>query len=80
MVFHMKTTLIIDDYIMMRLRREAVTQRKTISQLVESAIRAMLRPSKAKQTNLPPLPSFKGGSSFVDISNREALYQIMESK
>ena len=39
MVFHMKTTLNIDDGVMMRLKREASRQRRTMSDLVETALR-----------------------------------------
>src|SRR5439155_264288 len=36
MVFHMKTTLNIDDTVMARLRQEAARQRKTMSELLEA--------------------------------------------
>ena len=42
MVFHMKTTLQIDDGVMRRLKREAARQGKTMSDLVETALRRML--------------------------------------
>jgi len=42
MVFHMKTTLVIDDEVMVRLKEEAVRRRCTMSELVESALRRLL--------------------------------------
>ncbi len=79
MVFRMKTTLIIDDGIMKRLKEEAAKQGTTLSQLVESALRLFLRRSpRAKE--FPPLPAFDGGGCSVDIADRDALYQAMEGR
>ena len=52
---------------------------KTMSELVESALRQLLRPSR-KRVALPPLPTFDGGGSKVDISDRDALYDAMEQR
>jgi hypothetical protein len=79
MVFHMKTTLVIDDRVMARLREEAARQGKTISELVEVALRLMLQAQKTKQ-DIPPLPSFNSGGYLVDIADRDALYQAMEGR
>ena len=49
MVFHMKTTLVIDDQIMSRLKQEAVRRNTTISQLVEAALRSFLRKPPREQ-------------------------------
>lgn len=77
MVFHMKTTLNISDVVMKRLKEEAARQGKTMSEMVEGALRQMLdRPAETKK--LPPLPTFDMGPFLVDISNREALYKAME--
>ncbi|MBH0178509.1 MAG: CopG family transcriptional regulator [Nitrospira sp.] len=75
----MKTTLNIDDSIMAQLKREAVRQGRTMSELVESGLRLLFRKEKAKQS-LPPLPSFKSGGYLVDIADRDALYQAMEGR
>ena len=59
MVFHMKTTLIIDDDVMIRVKEEAVRRKSTISQLVEAVLRLLLdhQPEKLS-ADPPPLPSF----------------------
>jgi len=76
MVFHMKTTLVIDDKVMAKLKQEAARQGMTISELVESALRLFLRPApQAKE--LPPLPTFKS-KMLVDISDRDKLYDILD--
>ena len=77
MVYHMKTTLNISDVTMKRLKREAARQGRTMSELVEAALRALLQKRTAAQ-KLPPLPEFHSGGARVDIANREALYDIME--
>jgi hypothetical protein len=77
MVFHMKTTLVIDDTVLARLRREAARQDRTISELVEAALRAFLRDQRTRR-ELPPLPMFSSGGALVDVADRDALYEIME--
>jgi hypothetical protein len=79
MDFHMKTTLNIDDSVMAQLKREAVRQRRTMSDLVETALRLMFQ-SQRRRRPLPPLPSFRSGGHLVDVANREALYQAMEGR
>jgi len=75
----MKTTLNIDDKVMADLRREAARQNRTMSELVESALRLLLR-SQRKQQRIAPLPTFHSGGAFVDIADRNALYQAMEGR
>ena len=75
----MKTTLNIDDSVMARLKREAAQRGCTMSELVESALRLLLR-SQKKSAELPPLPTFKSGGSLIDIADRDALYQAMEGR
>ncbi len=75
----MKTTLVIDDQVMVHLREEAARQGRTLSELVEAALRLLLeRPPPVHA--LPPLPTFDGGGALVDIADREALYTAMEGR
>jgi len=78
MVFHMKTTLNIDDTVMAQLKREAARQGRTMSELVETALRNLFRAQKGK-VELPPLPTFHG-EMLVDVDNRDALYRAMEEE
>src|SRR5438477_12806726 len=79
MVSHIKTTLNIDDTVMARLREEAVRQRKTMSELVEAALRLLFHSAQqSKKKKLRPLPTFHGGKPRVDIADRNALYDFME--
>ena len=76
---HMKTTLNIDDTVMAELKREAARQGRTMSELVETALRLLLR-SKRKREKIGALPSFRSGGTLVDIADRDALYQAMEGR
>ena len=75
----MKTTLNIDDKVMADLKHEAARQGRTMSELVELALRLLLRPQR-KQQKIAPLPVFHSGGAFVDIADRNALYQAMEGR
>ena len=75
----MKTTLNIDDNVMRDLKREAARQGRTMSELVEAALRLLLR-SQKQRAKLPALPRFRSGGSLVDIADRNALYDTMEQR
>jgi len=79
MVFHMKTTLNIDASVMAQLKREAARQGRTMSELVETALRLLFRPRKDAR-KLQELPTFKSGGTLVEIADRESLYQAMEGR
>ena len=83
MVFHMKTTLNIDDSVMQRLREEAARRSTTMSALVEAGLRRVLAepaPLDSQASELPPLPSWNSGGALVDIANRDELYRAMEEE
>jgi hypothetical protein len=73
----MKTTLVIDDQVMRRLKQEAARQGRTISEMVESALRHLLEPDTARAP-IAELPTFRGGRELVDVADREALYRTMD--
>ena len=73
----MKTTLNISDVTMKELKREAVRQGRTMSEMVEAALRALLHKPK-KKPDLPLLPEFRSGGAKVNVANRESLYEVME--
>jgi Arc/MetJ family transcription regulator len=79
MFSHMKTTLNIDDSVMARLRRESARTGRTMSELVETALRRLLQ-AKPDAITLEPLPSFNSGGALVEIADREALYRAMEGR
>jgi len=79
MVFHMKTTLNIDDTVMAQLKREAARQGRTMSELVETALRRLFQ-SRSARRSLQPLPTFDSQGTLVEVADREALYQAMEGR
>lgn len=76
MAFQIKTTLQFDDTVMTQLKREAARQRKTKSELDETALRNLFR-AKRQPEKLPRLPVFRGGPPNVDLANRKALYELL---
>lgn len=77
MVSHMKTTLNIADSVMRELKREAARQGRTMSELVEAALRRLLQ-QRDPSHELPTLPTLGSGGHLTEVANREALYQAME--
>jgi hypothetical protein len=75
----MKTTLNIDNTVMAQLKREAARQGRTMSELVETALRMLFRSSR-KREEPPPLPTFRSVGALVDVADRDALYQAMEGR
>jgi plasmid stability protein len=73
----MKITLNIDDTVMAELKCEAARQGRTVSEMVETALRLMLRVQQ-RRGPLPPLPLFRSGGALVDISDRDALFDVMK--
>jgi hypothetical protein len=76
MVNHMKTTLNISDATMREVKREAARRRKTMSEMVDAALRTIVEPEK-REGKLPPLPKLSGGGLQVDVADRDALYRTM---
>ena len=79
MISHMKITLVIDDHVLDRLRREAAKRKQTVSALVESALSKFLE-RQAPRGPLPRLPAFDGGGASVDVADREALHRAMKGR
>ncbi len=76
MVFHMKTTLNIDDAVMIQLKMEAARQQRTMSEIVETALREFLESSN-RPAKIGPLPTFDS-EILVDVADREALYKVLD--
>jgi len=79
MVNHMKTTLNIDASVMARLKREAARQGRTMSDLMETALRLLFQAPRPRAP-ARPLPELRSGGHLVEIADRDALYQAMEGR
>ena len=74
----MKTTLVLDDHVMERVRAEAARRRVSMSSIVEAALRRMLDSSDTGEAVEPePLPTWRGGAVRVDVADRDALDAAM---
>jgi len=80
MVFHMKTTLVIDDSVVARLRVEAARSGRTQSEIVEAGLRRLFQDVQTRAKRLPALPDFDSGGSLVDVADRSALHDVMEGR
>ena len=77
----MKTTLEIDEGVMRRLKQRAAAEGKTMSELVETALRALLTADeKKKPKELPPLPVWDGGGWVVDAGDRATMYELFDAE
>ena len=78
MFVYMKTTLNIDDNVMQRLREESARRGRTMSELVEAGLRRLLD-ERAEDGHAvrAPLPQWRSGGAFVDVSDRHALHERM---
>ena len=79
MVIHMKTTVNISEKVMRELKQEAARTGKTMSELIESALRESLYKRRIPQIDVT-FPTFRGGQALADVSNRESLYDVMEDR
>jgi hypothetical protein len=77
MGIRMKTTLEIDENVMRELKARAARDGTTMSELVESALRVLLR-KEARAKAPAPLPSWSGGQPLVDVADRNALHDAMD--
>jgi plasmid stability protein len=72
----MKTTLNIENGVMRDLKMRAAREGRTMSELVETALRRLLD-ERPVEKDLPPLPTLTA-RELVDVSDRDALYRAME--
>ncbi len=77
MGIHMKTTLEIPDHLMRDLKERAARDGKTMSELVEAALRALLE-EKPEAKELPPLPTWNSGGFLINIDSRAEWYDQLE--
>ncbi len=81
MLRHMRTTVRLDDTLMLDVKRFATEQRKTFTEVLQQALREMLA-RRDELRRRPPvrLPTFKGRGlqPGVDLDDSAALLDLME--
>ena len=77
MGIHMKTTLEIDEGVMRQLKERAAHEGRTMSELVETALRALLD-EKPAPYDVPPMPTFDSGGFLMNIDSRAEYLDAMD--
>lgn len=67
-----RTTLVLDDAVMARLRRRAADERRTLTEMVERALRLGLDAMASGRRGRVRLPSFDLGPFLLDPARRPA--------
>jgi hypothetical protein len=82
MIIRMKTTVILNDQTMGRVKALAAERRKTLSETIEALLRRGLEVEKSlrQRNSTEALPSFDVEECYVDVSDRNALYRVMEGR
>jgi hypothetical protein len=80
MLEHMRTTLNIDDAIMSLVRKRAAESGKTMTEIVEQALRKEVsgRPPSEKQFALKWIAVAGRAQPGIDLADRDSLYSAME--
>jgi hypothetical protein len=74
----MKTTLVLDDSLVERVRERAKRRGVSMSSIVEEAIVLMLTEKVTPDQSPLELPSFNSGGYLVDITDRNAMYDALD--
>jgi len=79
MIFHMRTTLIIDDDLFRELKKRAAEERRTLSEVTQAALRrGLAAPKPRRRPTRVKLLSFSMGKPAVDLADRNELYDILD--
>lgn len=79
MLLHMRTTLIIDDAIFLRLKKLAAEQNRPLSQVTQDVLQRGLREARApRERKGVRLPAFAMGRPLVDVADRNQLYDVLD--
>jgi Ribbon-helix-helix protein, copG family len=76
----MRTTITIDEDLYRRLKASAARRGRTVSELIEDAVRDALRPRRPSGSEPTPLPTFGGSGVLpgVDLSDLRSLVDVMD--
>ena len=76
----MKTTLVLEDALVERVREIAKQRGVSMSSVVEEAIvRLLAQPTVGERPPPLDLPSFNSGGYLVDITDRNAIYDAIDN-
>ena len=79
MLFHMRTTLILEDALFRELKKLAAKERRTLTDVTQEALRLGLeRRDVARRRRRAKLPSFAMGRPLVDLGDRDRLQEAFD--
>lgn len=79
MIFHMRTTIVIDDELFRELKKRAAEENRTLSEVTQEALRrGLLRREAARRSRRIRLPSFAMGRPAVDLADRNQLFDVLD--
>lgn len=79
MIFHMRTTLVINDALFRRMKRIAAEQGRILSDVTQEMLRRGLEPPRGPTRRKPVrLPTFSMGPPAMDVADRDALYEALD--
>jgi plasmid stability protein len=78
----MRTTLVLDDHLVRQLKKRAADEGRTLTAVIEEALRQYLAPPRASGRPFKPRLVTKKGRLVpgVDFTDRNALYERMEGR
>lgn len=80
MLLCMRTTLDINDALLIQAKNRAARERRTLTALVEEALRMRLAQKPPARAAVPKIPIFHGGTvqPGVDFTNNAAVLDLLE--
>ncbi len=79
MIFHMRTTLVIDADLFRELKRRAAEENRTLSEVTQEVLRRGLATLKPVRRPKPTrLPTFPMGKPLVDLADRNQLFDVLD--
>lgn len=80
MIVLMKTTLVISDILMTKIKALAAKQDMTLSRKIESLLRKGMGLEEEKPKKIPKIPTFSMGEALIDINDRDALFDLIDKE
>jgi hypothetical protein len=79
MIFHMRTTLIIDDQLFRELKKRAAEENRTLSDVTQEVLRlGLARRAPARGPRRNKLRTYSMGRALVDVADRDQLYEVLD--
>jgi hypothetical protein len=76
----MRTTLDIDDRLLIAAKKRAAEAKTSLTRVIEDALRGYLAPARARRDFKLELVIKKGKPRDIDVADRDALYDRMEGR